>query len=165
MHIRWSRRRTVLVLATLGAVAALVLAFVAYRYVRPVVLRDDWCYPPPMTFGEYAATVGTYAAGLLLLVGLVALWSVVGRAGEWAAGLFVLATVTVAAIAVITYFGTNLRALFASSSNALGGFSTGGAKDTADFRAKISQGTMPRASDITYEGVFYDHSFSSGSKP
>lgn len=49
----------------------------------------------------------------------------------------------------------------APSSAALG-FSTGGAKDIANFRENIKKGYLPLPSDITHEGVFYDYYFDTG---
>ncbi len=42
------------------------------------------------------------------------------------------------------------------------GFSTGGAKDVNNFRQNIVNGYLPRPSDITYEGLFYDYYFDTG---
>jgi hypothetical protein len=41
----------------------------------------------------------------------------------------------------------------------VGGLAVGGAKDVELFRASVREGYLPRASDITYEGVFYDYYF------
>jgi len=42
------------------------------------------------------------------------------------------------------------------------GFSAGGAKDINNFRANIAAGYLPKPSDITYEGLFYDYRFETG---
>jgi Ca-activated chloride channel family protein len=42
------------------------------------------------------------------------------------------------------------------------GLSAGGAKDVNNFRANIANHYLPIASDITYEGVFYDYYFDTG---
>jgi len=41
------------------------------------------------------------------------------------------------------------------------GFSVGGAKDADNFYENIKQGYLPKIEAMTYEGVFYDHSFQS----
>ncbi|MFW5746436.1 MAG: VWA domain-containing protein [Nanoarchaeota archaeon] len=42
------------------------------------------------------------------------------------------------------------------------GFSVGGAKDIENFRANIQEGYLPVATDITYEGAYYDYMFDTG---
>ena len=42
------------------------------------------------------------------------------------------------------------------------GLAAGGAKDANKFRANIANNYLPIASDITYEGVFYDYYFDTG---
>jgi Ca-activated chloride channel family protein len=42
------------------------------------------------------------------------------------------------------------------------GFSTGGAKDVANFRENIRNNFLPLPTDITYEGLFYDYYFDTG---
>lgn len=42
------------------------------------------------------------------------------------------------------------------------GFSVGGAKDINNFRTNIATGYLPKPSDITYEGLFYDYHFDTG---
>jgi Ca-activated chloride channel homolog len=42
------------------------------------------------------------------------------------------------------------------------GFSTGGAKDIANFRENIRNNYLPLPTDITYEGLFYDYYFDTG---
>ena len=44
------------------------------------------------------------------------------------------------------------------------GFSTGGAKDTNNFRENIKYGYFPISTDITYNGLFYDYYFETGKK-
>ncbi|MBR0427700.1 MAG: VWA domain-containing protein [Clostridia bacterium] len=44
------------------------------------------------------------------------------------------------------------------------GFSTGGAKDINNFRENIKNGYFPIATDITYNGLFYDYTFDTGAK-
>ena len=44
------------------------------------------------------------------------------------------------------------------------GFSTGGAKDTNNFRENIKNGYFPISTDITYNGLFYDYYFDTGEK-
>ena len=44
------------------------------------------------------------------------------------------------------------------------GFSTGGAKDTNNFRENIKNGYFPISTDITYNGLFYDYYFDTGKK-
>ena len=44
------------------------------------------------------------------------------------------------------------------------GFSTGGAKDINNFRENIKNGYFPIATDITYNGLFYDYYFDTGKK-
>ena len=44
------------------------------------------------------------------------------------------------------------------------GFSTGGAKDINNFRENINNGYFPLISDITYEGIYYDYYFDTGSE-
>jgi len=41
------------------------------------------------------------------------------------------------------------------------GFSVGGAKDSDNFYENLKNGYLPKLRSITYEGVFYDHYFSS----
>jgi Ca-activated chloride channel family protein len=43
------------------------------------------------------------------------------------------------------------------------GLSAGGAKDISNFRENINQGYLPLPSDVTYEGLFYDYYFDTGS--
>jgi Ca-activated chloride channel homolog len=43
------------------------------------------------------------------------------------------------------------------------GLSTGGAKDIANFRENIRNSYLPLPTDITYEGLFYDYYFDTGS--
>jgi|GEM_PF-1557856 Ca-activated chloride channel homolog len=42
------------------------------------------------------------------------------------------------------------------------GLSVGGAKDIGNFRENIKEGFLPRPTDLTYEGLFYDYSFDPG---
>jgi Ca-activated chloride channel homolog len=42
------------------------------------------------------------------------------------------------------------------------GMATGGAKDINNFRENIANNYLPLATDITYEGVFYDYYFDTG---
>lgn len=42
------------------------------------------------------------------------------------------------------------------------GFSTGGAKDIANFRENIRNNYLPLPTDVTYEGLFYDYYFDTG---
>jgi Ca-activated chloride channel family protein len=42
------------------------------------------------------------------------------------------------------------------------GLAAGGAKDTNNFRVNIANNYLPIATDITYEGVFYDYYFDTG---
>lgn len=42
------------------------------------------------------------------------------------------------------------------------GFSAGGAKDISNFRENILQDYLPLPSDVTYEGLFYDYYFDTG---
>ncbi len=42
------------------------------------------------------------------------------------------------------------------------GYSVGGAKDIDNFRDNIANNYLPRASSITYEGLFYDYYFDTG---
>jgi Ca-activated chloride channel homolog len=42
------------------------------------------------------------------------------------------------------------------------GFSTGGAKDIQNFRENIQDNYLPLPSDVTYEGLFYDYYFDTG---
>jgi Ca-activated chloride channel family protein len=44
------------------------------------------------------------------------------------------------------------------------GFSTGGAKDINNFRENIKNNYLPIATDITYEGLFYDYYFDTGKR-
>ena len=44
------------------------------------------------------------------------------------------------------------------------GLSTGGAKDTNNFRENIKNGYFPISTDITYNGLFYDYYFETGKK-
>lgn len=44
------------------------------------------------------------------------------------------------------------------------GFSVGGAKDANNFYKNIDNNYLPKIDSITYEGVFYDHYFDTGSK-
>ena len=48
-----------------------------------------------------------------------------------------------------------------SSMNSIG-FSVGGAKDINNFRENIDWGYLPLASDVTYEGLFYEYYFNTG---
>ena len=43
------------------------------------------------------------------------------------------------------------------------GFAAGGAQDIDNFRANIENGFLPLHTDITYEGLFYDYYFDTGS--
>ena len=51
---------------------------------------------------------------------------------------------------------------FKSKSNNSIGFSVGGAKDINNFRENITNNFLPLATDITYEGLFYDYFFDTG---
>ncbi|MCX6803256.1 MAG: VWA domain-containing protein [Candidatus Diapherotrites archaeon] len=54
-----------------------------------------------------------------------------------------------------------------STSNSMSkelGYSVGGAKDIANFRANIDANYLPQSSDLTYEGLFYDYYFDTGAK-
>ena len=51
---------------------------------------------------------------------------------------------------------------FMSKSNNNIGFSVGGAKDINNFRENITNNFLPLATDITYEGLFYDYFFDTG---
>lgn len=42
------------------------------------------------------------------------------------------------------------------------GFATGGAKDINSFRRNVKENYLPLATDITYEGLFYDYYFDTG---
>ena len=44
------------------------------------------------------------------------------------------------------------------------GFSTGGAKDINNFRENIKNGYFPITTDITYNGLFYDYTFDTGTQ-
>jgi Ca-activated chloride channel family protein len=44
------------------------------------------------------------------------------------------------------------------------GYSVGGAKDIANFRANIDANYLPQSSDLTYEGLFYDYYFDTGAR-
>jgi Ca-activated chloride channel family protein len=44
------------------------------------------------------------------------------------------------------------------------GLSTGGAKDIGNFRENIRNNYLPLPTDVTYEGLFYDYFFDTGSK-
>jgi Ca-activated chloride channel homolog len=51
----------------------------------------------------------------------------------------------------------------AKSQNGNIGLSAGGAKDVNNFRENINNGYLPLPTDITYEGLFYDYYFDTGS--
>jgi Ca-activated chloride channel family protein len=53
--------------------------------------------------------------------------------------------------------GASFGSLSASAKDI--GFSVGGAKDINNFRENIKQGFLPIATDVTYEGLFYDYNF------
>ena len=55
-----------------------------------------------------------------------------------------------------------MMAMSADSSNI--GLSTGGAKDINNFRENIENNFLPLPSDLTYEGLFYDYFFDTGSE-
>ena len=63
-------------------------------------------------------------------------------------------------INVPTYYPTNTLAKEMFYTNI--GFSTGGAKDTNNFRENIKNGYFPISTDITYNGLFYDYYFDTG---
>jgi Ca-activated chloride channel family protein len=65
-------------------------------------------------------------------------------------------TMTMATMAAPTTAGD-----FMQASDSLG-FSTGGAKDIANFRENIKNNYLPLPTDITYEGLFYDYYFDTG---
>ncbi len=48
------------------------------------------------------------------------------------------------------------------SSSSYIGYSTGGAKDIANFRENIKNGYFPISTDVTYNGLFYDYMFDTG---
>ena len=50
---------------------------------------------------------------------------------------------------------------FAKSAEQMG-FAVGGAKDIGNFRENIRSGYLPKPSDLTYEGLFYDYFFETG---
>ena len=63
-------------------------------------------------------------------------------------------------INIPTYYPTNTLAKEMFYTNI--GFSTGGAKDTNNFRENIKNGYFPISTDITYNGLFYDYYFDTG---
>jgi Ca-activated chloride channel family protein len=67
-------------------------------------------------------------------------------------------TLTVPATTTSNYSGTN-----PPTSPSTIGLSTGGAKDIVNFRENIHNNYLPLPTDITYEGLFYDYYFDTGS--
>ena len=65
-------------------------------------------------------------------------------------------TLTMPATTTATYTGT-------TTPPGTIGLSTGGAKDIANFRENIDNSYLPLPTDITYEGLFYDYYFDTGS--
>jgi Ca-activated chloride channel family protein len=61
-----------------------------------------------------------------------------------------------------TSAGGGGAAINAPSSGTIG-LSTGGAKDIQNFRVNIRNGYLPLPTDVTYEGLFYDYYFDTGS--
>ena len=55
----------------------------------------------------------------------------------------------------------NMLSAVASAGPSIG-FSAGGAKDVNSFRENILQDDLPLPSDVTYEGLFYDYYFDTG---
>ena len=51
---------------------------------------------------------------------------------------------------------------YSSGGNENLGFSTGGAKDIQNFRENIRNNYLPLPTDVTYEGLFYDYYFDTG---
>lgn len=49
-----------------------------------------------------------------------------------------------------------------NKTNSYIGYSTGGAKDVNNFRENIKSNYFPILTDITYQGIFYDYSFDTG---
>lgn len=94
---------------------------------------------------------------------------------EW---VLILALVCVVAIAGLTSSGGNCKSIFGTISGELTraeatvggwtpsnqtiGLAVGGAKDVRNFRENIKLGFIPRVSDISPEGLFYDYSFDTG---
>jgi Ca-activated chloride channel family protein len=57
--------------------------------------------------------------------------------------------------------GGGAQAAQAQSTNA--GYATGGAKDVNNFRQNLAEGYLPLPTDVSYEGLFYDYYFETGS--
>ncbi|HQB83968.1 MAG TPA: hypothetical protein PLR50_10760 [Candidatus Rifleibacterium sp.] len=124
---------------------------------------DDWQYKfekptaqqPLAMLKEYLQEIPLYIVALMILLEI--------------SKLFLACELT--AITSITILGTFFF-LFSISGPMVScitdqtardfGFSVGGAKDINNFRANILAGYLPRPSDITYEGLFYDYRFDTG---
>ena len=106
---------------------------------------DDWVYAWPLspTMRWLAlASVAVLLPSLVRFVRRFRLW-LVGLAVTAVFGLFVAVSIP-----------GLLRARMS-----VGGLATGGAKDVEVFRSAIRNGYLPHATDITYEGLFYDYMF------
>lgn len=156
---------------------------------------------PPIVVGLGVASASlrdeVMSWGLAAVVGAIpfalAAYAGTRRVRAWASiGATLLSAALCLPAVVGLVFGDHVRALFATSANALGGqenaslgaggamakrkrvsnfgsgetmgFSVGGAKDVATFRQNVENGFLPQPTDVTYEGLFYDYFFDTGAR-
>ena len=80
--------------------------------------------------------------------------------------LIILSLLIILALFIIIIIISNTKSYSSKTNNYLMniGFSTGGAKDTNNFRENLKNGYFPVSTDITYNGLFYDYYFDTGEK-
>ena len=76
--------------------------------------------------------------------------------------IYLLKCLGVAVIVMFLFAVSVPKFLNLSSSSDRIGMSVGGSKDISNFRKNIEHNFLPFASDITYEGLFYDYFFDTG---
>ncbi len=158
----------------LAALCLNALLLVAYNYVPAVysttldVPIDDWQFrvdpkftenPPPVNPIEFFERLPLYL--IVFWLGIEMLYLIT------MASLFPFVTVSVIVLLVAAsvsgpMIGSITDQGVMSAERSSMSYSVGGAKDMNNFRANIAAGYLPRPSDITYEGLFYDYSFVTG---
>ncbi len=126
------------------------------------VQTDDWCFKDWNAPGENppspVITSLSWVAGIWFAIEILRLIAMGGCLSTFlvvVAVVSVLASVAGPMISSITDQGRPRDYL---------GYSVGGAKDIENFRANILKGLLPQPSDISFEGLFYDYSFETGTR-
>lgn len=144
------------------------ILFLALYDGVPTILKifrstDDWQYKTiradyTQQIVEYAQACLWYLLTILIVCELMRVIFAGGKAGRRA-----LLWGSAAAVAFLLYSISGPMVCNNTDRSAQEyGFATGGAKDINNFRANIIAGLLPQASDITYEGLFYDYCFNIG---